>query len=146
MIKALNSCNIFHFAGHGNSHRSDPLRSHLFLEDWQEEQLTLADLLETQIPKHPPLLAYLSACSTGQVQDETMLDEGLHLANAFQMIGFQHVIGTLWDVEDETCREVASDVYSRVLKSTLSRRSVCRLSLYAAVNRLRDEWRNHECD
>ena len=34
VLRALASCKIFHFAGHGLSHQSDPLQSQLLLDDW----------------------------------------------------------------------------------------------------------------
>lgn len=69
-----------------------------------------------------------------------MLDEGLHLVNAFQLAGFQHVIGTLWDVDDELCGEVARIVYEAVLEK-MTHESVS-LGLHNAMKHCRDRWRN----
>jgi hypothetical protein len=43
VLGTLQKCKSFHFAGHGHSDAIDPLQSHLFLKDWQENRLTLAN-------------------------------------------------------------------------------------------------------
>jgi len=43
----------------------------------------------------PGVLAYLSACSTAVTGPE-LADESVHIVSAFQLAGYQHVIGTLW--------------------------------------------------
>jgi tetratricopeptide (TPR) repeat protein len=141
VLDALRSCKIFHFVGHGHSHPTDPLQSRLLLDDPREDPLTLASFLETDTFVQPPLLAYLSACSTSQVQNERMLDESLHLVSAFQLAGFQHVIGTLWDVDDELSKEVASLVYETIIEMGMTHESV-RLGLHVAIKSCRDRWRS----
>ena len=69
-----------------------------------------------------------------------MIDEGLHLVNAFQLAGFQHVIGTLWDVDDKLCGDVARIVYKHVLGAEITHESVC-LGLHMAIKWCRDQWR-----
>ncbi|KAL4981558.1 hypothetical protein BDW68DRAFT_183374 [Aspergillus falconensis] len=68
---------------------------------------TVTSLLETNICEHSPFLAYLSARGTGQIKDERFIDESIHLIRAFQLAGFRHVIGTLWNVNAETCMYMA---------------------------------------
>jgi len=68
VLSALSSCKIFHFAGYGSTHGSDPLRSFLLLKDWKEEPLTVASLLTTNLRKQTPFLAYLSAGGTGRIK------------------------------------------------------------------------------
>ena len=69
-------------------------------------------------PPWPPLtldharLAYLSACSTARTGDTSLLDEAIHLATAFQLAGFPHVIGTLWEINDEIAVEIAEAFYA----------------------------------
>lgn len=140
VLHALQCCKVFHFAGHRHSNPSDPLRSYLLLNDYERDHMTLADLLETNIFDQPPFLAYLSACGTGQIQDESMVDEGLHLANSFQLAGFRHVVGTLWEVEDELCKDMARITYERVLRDRMADDSVC-LGLHEAMKWSRDQWR-----
>ena len=140
VLDALASCKIFHFAGHGCSDPIDPLQSCLLLGDRKEDRLTLANFLGTSALEQPPFLAYLSACNTSQVENERLIDEGLHLVNAFQLAGFQHVIGTLWDVDDKLCGDVARIVYKHVLGAEKTHESVC-LGLHTAIKWCRDQWR-----
>ena len=37
--------------------------------------------------------------------DSRLLDEAIHLASAFQLVGFPHVIGTLWEINDAIALE-----------------------------------------
>ena len=101
VLKVLPGCTIFHFAGHGESDAMDPSKSKLLLTDWQSDPLTVGDLTATQLHHEPPLLAYLSACSTAKNEVDQLLDEGIHLAGACQLAGFQHVVGSLWEVSDQ---------------------------------------------
>ncbi|RSL65746.1 hypothetical protein CEP53_003616, partial [Fusarium sp. AF-6] len=62
VLKGLQGCKIFHFAGHAETDR-DPAQNGLILEDGT---LTVAALLEKHLREYSPILAYLSACGTGQ--------------------------------------------------------------------------------
>lgn len=110
-VEHINSCKIFHFAGHGLTNPSDPSKSPLFLEDWETEPLTVARLLEINLQKQTPFLAYLSTCGTVQIKRDELIDEGLHLISAFQLAGFQHVVGTLWEINDKSCVDMAITTY-----------------------------------
>ena len=46
------------------------------------------------------------------IQVEGLLDESIHIASAFQLAGFSHVIGTLWTINDCHSARVSKDVYS----------------------------------
>ncbi|RDA94098.1 hypothetical protein CP533_5265 [Ophiocordyceps camponoti-saundersi (nom. inval.)] len=138
VLAALATCNIFHFAGHGSTD-SDPLRSRLFLEDWEEHPLIVADLIETDLSSNFPFLAYLSACDTGQNPENETADEGIHLASALHLAGFRHVIGTLWEVDDSLCVDVAKLFYRSLSENGLNDGSVSS-GLHLAVRSLRDEW------
>ena len=39
-------------------------------------------------------------------------DEALHLTGAFHLAGYQHVVGTLWPVDDEAATRVATGFYA----------------------------------
>jgi CHAT domain-containing protein len=43
-----------------------------------------------------------------------LLDESIHLASAFQLAGFPHVIATLWQTGDSAAVQVAEDFYIHV--------------------------------
>ncbi|KAM5342202.1 hypothetical protein ACJ41O_015233 [Fusarium nematophilum] len=110
VTEQLQSCNVFHFAGHGFTDQQDPMNSYLCLQDFKATPLRVGDMLDLNLKEHPPFLAYLSACGTGQVQEERFMDESIHLVSACQLAGFRHVIGTLWEVNDEICVDVAKPV------------------------------------
>ncbi|RSL61433.1 hypothetical protein CEP54_006262 [Fusarium duplospermum] len=86
----------------------DPAQSGLVLEDGT---LTVAALLEKNLREYSPFLAYLSACGTGQTGGEHFFDESLHLISACQLAGFRHAIGTLREVNDESCMDVTRLTY-----------------------------------
>ncbi|KAH6866201.1 CHAT domain-containing protein [Thelonectria olida] len=136
VMRALQDCDIFHFAGHGRTEPLDPSRSALVLKD---EPLTVQALFETNLRSRHPFLAYLSACGTGQVENAELIDEGLHLIAACQLAGFQHVIGTLWDVDDRSCVDVATITYDWMKKQGLSGEGVAE-GLFHACRSLRTQW------
>ena len=135
----LPACTFFHFAGHGYSDETNPSQSYLALEDWRSDKLTVADLLELKIRNISPFLAYLSACGTGQIKDHRLFDENVHIISACQLAGFRHVIGTLWEVKDESCLEMSRTTYQVIRDGGLTDSSVC-LGLHQAARRLRDRW------
>jgi CHAT domain-containing protein len=139
VLECLRDCKIFHFAGHGYTNIINPLLSALYLEDWNDEILSVADLLEQSLDKTSPFLAYLSACGTGQVKDEKSVDESIHLISACQLSGFRHVIGTLWSINDKHCVEMAATTYKEIVDQGISDESVCR-GLHQAIRKLRDSW------
>ena len=134
VLSAINSCKIFHFAGHGYSDQVDPLRSALILNDGK---LSVKDLFETNLHQNH-FLAYLSACGTGQVKHIGFIDEGLHLILACQLAGFRNVIGTLWQVNDKSSVYVARLVYEWIKKHPKSE-SVSQ-GLHHACRELRNRW------
>ncbi|KAF8534365.1 CHAT domain-containing protein [Trichophaea hybrida] len=136
VLTALDDCSVFHFAGHGESDHSDPSMSTLLMTDWQKNPLTVKDLVALKFHQNPPLLAYLSACSTGDNRDRQLLDEGIHLMSACQLAGFRHVIGSLWEVSDKHCVDAAKDVYNTMIQAGMSDESVS-LGLHNAVLNLR---------
>jgi CHAT domain-containing protein/tetratricopeptide (TPR) repeat protein len=139
VLAQLKDCDIFHFAGHGETDETTPLNSQLRLEDWQTQSLAVSDLLNLKLRDNPPFLAYLSACGTSQIKDKRLLDESLHLISACQLAGFRHVVGTLWEVGDEACVDVAETVYQELRDSGMDDQSVCR-GLHKAVRKIRDTW------
>jgi tetratricopeptide (TPR) repeat protein len=137
VLAHLRACKIFHFAGHGRSDPLDPSRSCLLLEDWTESPLTVGDLRDYKIQESSPFLGYLSACSTSANKVDKLVDEGIHLASAFQLAGFRHVIGTLWEVSDSHCVDVARVVYETIRDEGMTDKAVC-WGLHLAVKALRD--------
>lgn len=55
-------------------------------------------------------LADLSACSTAHHRVDDLCDEVIHVASAFQLVGFPHVPGTLW-ADDRASVKMAGLLY-----------------------------------
>ncbi|KAM7219909.1 CHAT domain containing protein [Rhypophila decipiens] len=132
-------CAIFHFAGHGYTDDSDPSQSYLCLEDGSQNPLRVADLLEMNLAERSPFLAYLSACGTSSIRGGQYLDESIHLASACVLAGFRHVIGTLWEVKDKLCVDIAQITYQVMRDAGMADESVC-AGLHRASLELRDRW------
>lgn len=136
VLKHLQGCKIFHFAGHGQSDPAEPSQSRLLLEDWTTDPLTVGDLRDYKLQENPPFLGYLSACSTGANTADRLADEGIHLVSAFQLAGFRHVVGTLWEVSDRHCVDVARVLYETLRDEGMTDVAVCR-GLHHALRELR---------
>ncbi|MFE4207831.1 CHAT domain-containing protein [Streptomyces goshikiensis] len=102
---AVPECTSAHLACHAVS-EPDPLESRLLLADGS---LTVRDLLSLRPASAS--LAFLSACTTADAGRE-LADEALHIATAFQLSGYPHVIGTLWQVSDDMALRMARSVYA----------------------------------
>ncbi|KAI0539076.1 hypothetical protein GGR58DRAFT_525309 [Xylaria digitata] len=139
VLSHIRKCKIFHFAGHGYRHKSDPLESQILLEDCETDHLKVADILEINIHENRPFLAYLSACDTAYIDSKHYLDESVHFLGAFSLAGFRHVIGTLWEVEDETCVDMARLTYKGIGRREMTDESVCQ-GPHNATRELRDRW------
>ncbi|KAF3157632.1 hypothetical protein TWF569_000197 [Orbilia oligospora] len=87
--------------------------------------------------ENPPFLGYLSACLTDTNEAEKLAAERVHLISAFQLAGFQHVIGTLWEVSNKYCVEVARIFYETLRSKGMTDQAVCR-KLHKAMRVLRD--------
>ncbi|UWP79160.1 CHAT domain-containing protein [Dactylosporangium fulvum] len=139
VLTGLAGCRIAHFACHGTSNPFDPARSALLLRDHAAGPLTVADLVALDL--RDAGLAYLSACETaltpvlhlGEVEitggappgtggladliraanrSRGLIDESIHLGSAFQLAGFRHVVGTLWEINDRIAVDVARAFYA----------------------------------
>jgi tetratricopeptide (TPR) repeat protein len=112
----LETCSIALFSCHGEVDLDDPSASCLLLQDWQSDPFTVADIAALKLEN--ARLAYLSACHTAYNRVLTLLDEGIHLAGAFQISGFPHTIGTLWQVDDKRSLEISRQVWESMLTDT----------------------------
>ncbi|KAF3104882.1 hypothetical protein TWF102_002647 [Orbilia oligospora] len=138
ILNSLKSCSIFHFAGHGESNPSDPSKSSLLASDWQENPLTVDDLIESDFRQQSPLLAYLSACSTSNNSAEKLQDEAIHLVTACQLAGFKHVVGSLWEVSDKYCVVAAEEIYKTIIEDGVINGDKIALGVHKATRRLRE--------
>ncbi|MFI9152348.1 CHAT domain-containing protein [Streptomyces sp. NPDC053367] len=137
VLERLPSCSIVHFACHGTSDPADPSRSRLLLHDHAGDPLTVASLAPVRLDRAQ--LAYLSACRTAAVDAAELADEAIHLTSAFQLAGFPHVVGTLWEIDDQTAVTVADAFYTHLRTSagTIDTGRAA-LALHQAVRGLRD--------
>ena len=109
VLTALKTCTIAHFACHGRVDGIEPANSALILGRDTEERIIVADFDANIYEKAQ--IAYLSACSTAEMLNLELVDEGIHLASTFLHSGFQHVIGTLWGADDNAAVEIAGEFY-----------------------------------
>ena len=127
-----------HFACHGYTNWSDPAASRLILRDNKTAPLNIADIMELQLTG---ALAYLSACETS-VTSPNLADEAVHITGAFHLAGYQHVIGTLWSVDDVKARDIAIDVYTRLTRegTTAPDAALSACALHHAIRNLRTRY------
>ncbi|KAH9956961.1 CHAT domain-containing protein [Russula compacta] len=83
-----------------------------FFELYEGAHLTLLDMVRSQLPSAE--FAFLSACHTAEITEESIANEGLHLAAAVQYSGFRSVVGTMWAVADIDGPVVARSFYKSV--------------------------------
>lgn len=110
VLTELSGCAIAHFACHGLCHATDPSQSRLLLHDHRSDPLTVASLAPLKLDSAS--LAYLSACRTTFTGAPTLVDEAIHLTSGFQLAGFRHVVGTLWEIDDAVAVRVADAFYA----------------------------------
>ncbi|KIL94080.1 hypothetical protein FAVG1_02642 [Fusarium avenaceum] len=139
IMSQLLESEIFHYAGHAYTDSNDPAESYLCLEVDKADCITVSNLLDINLQRQSPFLAYLSACGTGEMQNNHLADEGIHLISGFQLLGFRHVIGTLWAVVDELCVQMARLVYEELRDKGRTDRAVAE-GLHTATRKLRDDW------
>jgi CHAT domain-containing protein len=121
-----------HFACHGAADMENPSASHLLLADHEERPLTVVDVARLRLEDAE--LAFLSACSTAR-PGRRLADEAIHLASAFQLAGYRHVIGTLWPIGDQHAVEIADDIYAAIVNTGDVAGAV-----HAATRQLRNRW------
>lgn len=132
VISALPTANIVHFALHGRQDDTNPLDSHLLLNE--HETLKLSQLVEMDLPNAD--LVFLSACETATGY-KIVPEEVIHLAAAMLFAGFKGAIGTMWSISDNDGPIVADETYKFLLgKAEFDPRDTAR-ALHMAVKTLR---------
>ncbi|KAK8227678.1 CHAT domain-containing protein [Phyllosticta capitalensis] len=118
------SVDIFHLSCHAEPDLNDPSKtSLLFGSDptaVSPDPLPIQELRKynggTDLSIRAPQLAYLSACCTAQQYELKLLDENIHLAAVFQVMGFPAVIGTLWEADDIAAAFIAKAFYQELFR------------------------------
>ncbi|MBL7517311.1 CHAT domain-containing protein [Frankia sp. CNm7] len=124
-----------HFACHGTVNLADPSASQLLLADHQTRPLTVLDVARLRL--RDAELAFLSACETAR-PGRRLTDEAIHLASAFQLAGYRHVIATLWPISDRHAVDIANDIYT-----TLATTGDAAAAVHTATRQLRGLWARH---
>jgi hypothetical protein len=132
VLEALTGARWAHFACHGHSDLADPSAGQLVLADHHNRPLTVVDLARLRMNNAE--LAFLSACSTARPSGR-LSDEAIHLASAFQLAGYRHVIGTLWRIGDWPAVDVADLIYSAIADGAGVAEAV-----HGATRRMRERW------
>lgn len=122
---------MVHFACHGFLDTKRPSKSALLLGTGSVEELRLEDL--QQLDHKLAQVAYLSACSSAEIGARNLIDESIHLASTLQVVGFRHVIGTLWGAYDRAAVAVAAKFYEHLLKQDVNTVSSVPRALHCAV-------------
>ena len=66
----------------------------------------------------PAQLTFLSACSTTENKAAILADETMHIASAFYVAGFSHVIGSMWPFDNGVCVSLSTHFYANLAKSS----------------------------
>jgi CHAT domain-containing protein len=126
-LAAIRGASIAHFGCHATIVPSDPSRGRLLVHDGA---IPITEL--QALPVWRRGLAFLSACDTASARGD-IPDEFVHLASAFQVIGFEHVIGTAWQVPDDIALAVTEGFYAGVWDPTAGRNADPAAALHASV-------------
>ncbi|GAA0427093.1 CHAT domain-containing protein [Acrocarpospora corrugata] len=125
-----------HFACHAAFDPDDPSGSQLLVHDHARRPLTVLEVSRLRLEECE--FAYLSACSTAVTAPE-LADECVHAVTAFQLAGYPHVVGTLWEIDDAVAAEIATGVYEDLVAngSDPARSGRC---LHRATRVIRDRY------
>ncbi|KAI0298421.1 CHAT domain-containing protein [Multifurca ochricompacta] len=113
VVERLRHHGLVHFVCHGKLETGKPFDASFKL--YEDERLTLLDIVRSRLPAAE--FAFLAACHTAELTDESIADEALHLTAAVQYCGFRSVVGTMWEMADIDGCEIAENFY----KSMFSR-------------------------
>ncbi|QMU69608.1 CHAT domain-containing protein [Streptacidiphilus sp. P02-A3a] len=100
-----------HFSCHATSTPDQPSAGRILLHDHATEPLTTADIARLDLSQAE--LVYLSACRTTHNRTD-LPDEPVHITGSFHLAGYAHVIGTLWEVQDEAAARIAAAFYQAI--------------------------------
>jgi CHAT domain-containing protein len=99
-----------HIVSHGILEPGKPFEASFKLD--RGKRLLLLDIARSRLPQAE--FAFLSACHTAELTEESIADEVLHLAAAMQFCGFRSVVGTMWAMADIDGRDLSASFYESV--------------------------------
>jgi len=142
----IHTCDNIHLSCHGESDIRDASKSFLVLVRTdpdatgiqRQDKLFVSSVFQESTRGSG--IAFLSACHTADNPDPELSDESIHLASAFQLAGFSHVVGTLWSTRNSSCRRISEAFYQYLLEeSKESRHKRVAVALHKAVQDLRKD-------
>ncbi|KAH7378537.1 CHAT domain-containing protein [Cadophora sp. MPI-SDFR-AT-0126] len=158
VVEAMTSSNAAHFSCHGSTVVHNPSLSALIFKKNSDlnngtschiqDPLTVGaiSILNAAIPGNSNMqLAFLSACSSASVDNQSLGNEALHIAGGFLLAGFVHVVATLWLVRDDVCVEISTRFWTELLgnfgvqESTVQRNERVRRTLHLAVRSVKEK-------
>ena len=107
VMKCLQDHRFAHFSCHGILETGRPFDASFKL--FQGQRLTVLEIIRSRLPAAE--FAFLSACHTAELTEESITDEGLHLSAAVQHAGFRSVVGTTWAMADIDGHDLAKNFY-----------------------------------
>ncbi|KAI0283870.1 CHAT domain-containing protein [Russula brevipes] len=109
-LEHLRDHQFAHISCHGILETGKPFDASFKL--YEGTRLRLLDIVRAQLPTAE--FAFLSACHTAELTEESLADEGLHLTGAVQYCGFRSVVGTMWAMADIDGPDLAGSFYRSV--------------------------------
>ncbi|KAH9010138.1 CHAT domain-containing protein [Lactarius hengduanensis] len=119
VVGGLKDHRFAHFVCHGLLEIGKPFDASFELHG---DKLTLLEIVRSQLPAAE--FAFLSACHTAELTEDSIADEGLHLAAAMQFCGFRSVVGTMWAMADTDGADLSRHFYKYIFSESTGRRGV----------------------
>ena len=110
VLERLRDHRFVHIVCHGLLEPGKPFDSSFKLH--RGKRLSLLNIIRSRLPNAE--FAFLAACHTAELTDESPADEALHLAAAMQYCGFRSVVGTMWAMADTDGQYLAENFYKSV--------------------------------
>ena len=110
VLERIRDHRFTHIVCHGILEPGKPLDSGFKL--YKGHCLSLLDVARSRLPNAK--FAFLSACHTAELTNQSPADEVLHLAAAMQFCRFRSVVGTMWAMADADGPALAGDFYKSV--------------------------------
>ena len=112
-LERLKHHRFAHISCHGKLETGKPFDA--FFQLFNGSRLTLLEIIRSPLPTAE--FAFLSACHTAEITEESIANEGLHLAAAVQYSGFRSVVGTMWAMADIDGPIIAESFYESVFSN-----------------------------
>ena len=110
MLTNLQDHRFAHIVCHGILEPGKPFEASFKLH--KGKHLQLLDIVRSQLPDAE--FAFLSACHTAELTEESIADEVIHLAAAMQFCGFWSVVRMIWAMADIDRQDLARWFYKSV--------------------------------